>query len=135
MSTEDSLEQSAIPSTTEIIQKAQEQTAPSIPAVPAANPNEVEKVTIKWLSQEKCGGCESNQNFYDKELVPESDVPVEITKIDSESDEGKKLIDDKGLKYAPYVEYCKIFKDKSKEPDCKTINKYDPKFYQKKVNS
>lgn len=132
MSTEDNssnIEQT-IPSTTEIIQKAQEvqQNQQQV------NPNEIEKSTIEWVSMDSCGGCKQQDDFFNNTLKPQRDVPTEITKVDINSERGQQIADENNLKYVPFAKECLIFKDKNKQPECKTYNRYDPKDWKLKVN-
>lgn len=141
-------EDNNIPSTTEIVQKAvaiepQQQNTPPIEspsqtatatATATINPNEVEKSTIEWVSQESCGGCQQQDEFFNNTLKPQRDVPTEITKIDINSDRGQQIADENNLKYVPFAKECLIFKDKNKQPECKTYNSYDPKHWKLKLN-
>ena len=141
---------SSIPSTTEIIQKSQQNNnnnnntslpidAP-LPEVTSPSqqlttkPNEIEKSTIEWVSQDSCGGCKQQDEFFNNTLKPQRDVPTEIIKIDINSDRGQQIADENNLKYVPFAKECLIFKDKTKQPECKTYNSYDPKNWKIKLN-
>lgn len=125
MSTEDNSiienQQSTIPSTTEIVQKAQDN-------------NGYSKRTVEWVSQDNCGACVKQEEFFNNVLKPQSDVPAEITKVDVKSDRGQQIADENNLKYTPFYTECLIPKDPNKKPECRTGNKYDPNEWKIKVN-
>lgn len=135
MSTEDNssnIEQT-IPSTTEIIQKAQEQQQNQQP-INNNNDNGIAKRTIEWVSQPNCGACEKQEEFFNNVLKPQSDVPIEITKVDVSSERGQQIADERNLKYTPFYEHCIVFKDPNRKPECTTGNDFNPKNWKIKLN-
>lgn len=135
-----------IPSTTEIVQKAQEaqtqqNTPPIEPPVTQQSINNTDnnsgivKRTIEWVSQDNCGACVKQEEFFNNVLKPQSDVPVEITKVDVKSDRGQQIADENKLKYTPFYTECLIPKDPNEKPKCRTGNKYDPNEWKIKLNN
>lgn len=93
-----------------------------------------EKNVIKLVGLDTCGHCISTDKYINTELKPNSDVPVEYVKIDANSPEGQLIKEEKKLKFVPYVEQCLIPTDKTKEPECSTINEFKKDFFKVKVN-
>ena len=93
-----------------------------------------EKNVIKLVGLDTCGHCISTDKYINTELKPNSDVPVEYTKIDANSPEGQLIKDEKKLKFVPYVEQCLIPVDKTKPPECSTINEFKKDWFKVKVN-
>lgn len=132
MSTEDNSTtaiEKTIPSTSEIIQKAQEQQQ-----VPTTDNSGYSKRVVEWVSQENCGACVKQEEFFNNVLKPQSDIPVEITKVDVKSERGQQIADEHNLKYTPFYKECLIPKDPTKQPECREGNKYDPNEWKIKVN-
>lgn len=94
-----------------------------------------EKNVIKLVGLDTCGHCIQTEKFIQTELKPNSDVPVEYTKIDANSPEGQLIKDEKKLKFVPYVEQCLIPVDKTKPAECTEINEFKKDWFRVKVNS
>lgn len=121
-----SIESTTTPTSTTVTESTVTETAP----VP-----KYKKRIIEMVGLESCGGCQETVDFIEKELKPNSDVPIEFTKHDVNSEKGKEIVKDKNLKYVPWVKECLIPSNENETPQCKEINAYDRKFFQKpKIN-
>ena len=104
---------------------------PAPETVPPAAIPKYKKRVIEMVGLESCGGCQETTEFIEKELKPNSDVPIEFNKYDVNSEKGKEIVKDKNLKYVPWVKECLIPSNENEQPVCKEINAYDKKFFQK----
>lgn len=113
---------------------------PADPAPPQQQPQQKKYLSreITWVGRtdgsNACGGCQDLNNFFTNELVPQSDVPTNVKKLDVDSPEGKQIVQDNNLKYIPYAKECLISSDPNKEPECKEVNRWDKNDWKIKVN-
>ena len=79
---------------------------------------------VSYLGSDDCDGCHSLEDFVSKNNV-NTEIPVEIKKTDINSEdakkiiEEKKLVDDKGNVATPFIQRCDVYDDKHE--DCKEI--------------
>jgi glutaredoxin len=93
------------------------------------------KRTIEMLGLDECGHCVDAETFFKTELTPNSDVPVEYRKISADSTEGQNIVDEKDLKYVPFIKECLIPTDPSKPPECQEVKGLKKNKFKFKVNS
>jgi glutaredoxin len=93
------------------------------------------KREITMVGFDDCGHCVDAETYFKTELIPTSDVPVDYKKIIADSDEGKKIVEEKGLEFVPYVKECLIPKDPNKQPDCQEMKSFKKSKFKSKVNS
>lgn len=118
------------------------ETPSSPPPVIAPTTPEPQKKYVKreitWVGRtdgtNACGGCQDLNHFFNAELVPGSDVPTEVKKVDIDSPEGIQIKTENNLKYIPFAKECLISSDPEKPPECKTVNRYDKADWKIKVN-
>ncbi len=92
------------------------------------------KRTIEMTGLETCGGCIDAETFVKTELIPNSDVPTDFTKIDANSEAGKKIVEEKDLEFVPHFKECLIPSDPTKEPECRDIKEFKKGAFKTKVN-
>ena len=78
-----SIESTTTPTSTTVTESTVTETAP----VP-----KYKKRIIEMVGLESCGGCQETVDFIEKELKPNSDVPIEFTKHDVNSEKGKEIV-------------------------------------------
>jgi glutaredoxin len=93
------------------------------------------KREITMVGYDQCGHCVDAETYFKTELIPTSDVPVDYKKIIADSDEGKKIVEEKGLEFVPYVKECLIPKDPNQQPDCQEMKSFKKSKFKSKVNS
>src|SRR5689334_13466670 len=80
---------------------------------------------MSYLGADGCSGCHDLEDFVSKNKE-NLEIPLEIKKTDINSDEGKKLVEekklvnDKGEVATPHIQICDIYDDKKEE--CKEIS-------------
>lgn len=92
------------------------------------------KREIKMVGYDDCGHCVDAEKFIKTELIPNSDVQTNFTKIIADSDEGKAIVDQKGLKVVPYIEECLIPVNPEEKPDCREFKHFKKSNLKTKVN-
>jgi hypothetical protein len=79
---------------------------------------------VSYIGSDDCQGCNDMEDLFAKNKE-NLEIPVEFKKTDINSDdakkiiEEKKLVDDKGNVATPFIQRCDVYEDKHE--DCKEI--------------
>ena len=83
------------------------------------------KREVTLVGYSDCGHCVDAEHFIKSELSPNSNIPVEYKKIEGDSPEGQKIIEEKNLEFVPFVKQCLIPKDPNEQPKCEEFKDFD----------
>ena len=83
------------------------------------------KREVTLVGYDSCGHCQDAESYIKSEVTPNSNIPVEYKKIDGESAEGRKIIEEKDLEFVPFVKHCLIPENPEEQPKCEEIKDFD----------